>query len=78
MPVEEFCDGGGHGGHRRYFTPPLTTVRQDFDALGRDAMAGVLAVLGDADRLMPAPTVPELIVRTSTSAPSRDRVELSS
>ena len=59
-----------------YFTPPLTTVRQDFDALGRDAMAGVLAVLGGDDRLVPTPTVPELIVRTSTSAPSRERVAL--
>jgi DNA-binding LacI/PurR family transcriptional regulator len=59
-----------------YFTPPLTTVRQDFDALGRDAMAGVLAVLGDDVRLIPTPRVPDLIVRTSTSAPSRDRTAL--
>lgn len=55
-----------------FFAPPLTTVRQDFDGLGRDAMAGVLAVLGDDDR-MPAPRVPDLIVRVSTAAPSRDR-----
>ncbi|MEV1132322.1 LacI family DNA-binding transcriptional regulator [Agromyces sp. NPDC049794] len=59
-----------------YFAPPLTTVRQDFDALGRDAMAGVLAVLGDDERLMPPPRVPDLVVRTSTAAPSRDRVAL--
>lgn len=58
-----------------FFAPPLTTIRQDFDALGRDAMAGVLAVLNDDDR-MPAPRVPDLIVRTSTAAPSRDRVAL--
>ena len=38
-------------------------------------MAGVLAVLNDDDR-MPAPRVPDLIVRTSTAAPSRDRVAL--
>ncbi|MGR0219888.1 LacI family DNA-binding transcriptional regulator [Agromyces sp. ZXT2-6] len=55
-----------------FFAPPLTTVRQDFDALGRDAMAGVLAVLSDDDR-MPAPRVPDLVVRVSTAAPSRDR-----
>ena len=61
-----------------YFAPPLTTVRQDFDTLGRDAMAGVLAVLGDDDRLMPTPSVPDLIVRTSTAAPSRDRVVVTS
>jgi DNA-binding LacI/PurR family transcriptional regulator len=61
-----------------YFAPPLTTVRQDFDALGRDAMAGVLAVLGDDDRLMPAPTLPELVVRASTGAPIHDRVVVGS
>jgi DNA-binding LacI/PurR family transcriptional regulator len=55
-----------------YFAPPLTTVRQDFDALGRDAMAGVLAVLGDDDRLMPPPTAPALVVRASTAAPTGD------
>ena len=60
-----------------FFAPPLTTVRQDFDALGRDAMAGVLAVLGDDDR-MPAPRVPDLVVRTSTAAPSRDRTAVTS
>jgi DNA-binding LacI/PurR family transcriptional regulator len=54
-----------------FFAPPLTTVRQDFDGLGRDAMAGVLAVLGDDDR-MPAPRVPDLIVRTSAAAPRSD------
>jgi DNA-binding LacI/PurR family transcriptional regulator len=61
-----------------YFTPPLTTIRQDFDALGRDAMAGVLAALGDDDRLMPPPRVPDLVVRASTSAPSRDRAAVTS
>jgi DNA-binding LacI/PurR family transcriptional regulator len=61
-----------------YFAPPLTTVRQDFDGLGRDAMAGVLAVLGDDDRLVPTPRVPDLVVRVSTAAPSRDRVAISS
>ncbi|GAA1806691.1 LacI family DNA-binding transcriptional regulator [Agromyces neolithicus] len=29
-----------------YFTPALTTMRQDFDALGRDVMSTVLDVLG--------------------------------
>jgi hypothetical protein len=53
-------------------------VRQDFDALGRDAMAGVLAVLGDDDRLMPVPTLPELVVRASTGAPIHDRVAVGS
>ncbi|WP_232498116.1 LacI family DNA-binding transcriptional regulator [Agromyces humatus] len=60
-----------------FFAPPLTTLRQDFVGLGRDAMASVLAVLGDDDRT-PAPRVPDLVVRTSTAAPSRERVTLTS
>ncbi|GAA2038734.1 LacI family DNA-binding transcriptional regulator [Agromyces tropicus] len=68
-----------------FFAPPLTTVRQDFIELGRDAMAGVLAVLGDDDR-MPAPRVPDLVVRASTAPPagsttvpeSEDRTAVSS
>jgi DNA-binding LacI/PurR family transcriptional regulator len=49
-----------------YFTPPLTTVRQDFAELGRRTFA-VLAAMMAGD---PAPAsqliVPELIVREST------------
>ncbi|WP_430644923.1 LacI family DNA-binding transcriptional regulator [Agromyces sp. GXS1127] len=51
-----------------FFAPPLTTVRQGFVELGRDAMVGVLAVLSDDDR-MPAPRVPDLVVRASTAPP---------
>ncbi len=52
-----------------HFLPPLTTVRQDFDALGRSVLGAVIAAIhGEA-----APAVmrirPELIVRRSTSAP---------
>lgn len=55
-----------------YFAPPLTTMRQDFDGLGRDIMATVLDVLRD-EPSAPDRTarVPELIVRASTSAPRR-------
>ncbi|GAA1806644.1 LacI family DNA-binding transcriptional regulator [Agromyces neolithicus] len=60
-----------------FFAPPLTTLRQDFVGLGRDAMASVLAVLGDDDRA-PAPRVPDLVVRTSTAAPSRERTAVTS
>ena len=53
-----------------YFTPPLTTMRQDFDALGRDIMVTVLDVLRDepdaADRTS---RVPDVVVRASTAAP---------
>jgi len=49
-----------------HFAPPLTTVRQDFVSLGRDAMVAVLAVLQDEESgLPPAPREPQLIVRES-------------
>ncbi len=57
-----------------YFAPPLTTLRQDFDGLGRDIMATVLDVLRDEpsapDRVE---RVPELVVRASTAPPRFER-----
>lgn len=53
-----------------HFAPPLSTMRQDFSALGRDIMATVLDVLDDEqhadDR---ASRVSELVVRESTAPP---------
>lgn len=50
-----------------HFTPPLTTMRQDFGALGRDAMAGVLTLLQDAEAVgYPAPIPSQLVRRAST------------
>ena len=53
-----------------YFTPALTTMRQDFDTLGRDIMATVVDVLRD-ESSAPDRTarVPELVVRASTAPP---------
>jgi len=48
-----------------YFTPPLTTVRQDFAELGRRGVELVLARLAGADA-HEEPVVPELVVRGST------------
>ncbi|MGW9414911.1 LacI family DNA-binding transcriptional regulator [Arthrobacter cupressi] len=50
-----------------YFTPPLTTVRQDFEELGRRCMDLMLAALANGET---ATTVvePELVVRRSTAA----------
>jgi DNA-binding LacI/PurR family transcriptional regulator len=48
-----------------YFTPPLTTVRQDFAELGRRGVQLVLARLQGAD-LHLDPVSPTLIVRGST------------
>jgi len=52
-----------------YFTPPLTTVRQDLRQLGQLTMALVLRVLGgELDASEPL-VKPQLIVRSSTAAP---------
>ena len=54
-----------------FFGPGLTTVRQDFQALGRQCIATLLAALnGDPDDL--PPIQPELVVRESTAAPRDD------
>ncbi len=51
-----------------HFWPPLTTVRQDFAELGRRCVDVLLGPLGDSAPV-PATIVPELLVRSSTSAP---------
>jgi DNA-binding LacI/PurR family transcriptional regulator len=55
----------------KHFLPPLTTVRQDFRALGSLSVATLLAELEGDD--IPRRTLldPELIVRASTAAPRR-------
>ncbi|ROS61567.1 LacI family transcriptional regulator [Frigoribacterium sp. PhB160] len=51
-----------------HFLPPLTTVRQDFEALGRRIMDAVECVL--AGRQPPTdPMAPEFVVRRSTASP---------
>lgn len=67
-----------------YFSPPLTTVRQDFEGLGRRCMAALLAALGRGlavpgpggaaqPTVAPGPTgplAPTLVLRASTAWPS--------
>ncbi|NRD25153.1 LacI family DNA-binding transcriptional regulator [Frigoribacterium sp. VKM Ac-2836] len=53
-----------------HFVPPLTTVRQDFEALGRRLMTTVEAVLAGDDAPVAA-LDPELVVRRSTARPPR-------
>ncbi len=57
-----------------YFTPPLTTVRQDFAELGRRGVELVLARL-HGEELHPDPVPPALLVRASTG-PAPVRAEL--
>ena len=50
-----------------HFTPPLTTMRQDFTELGRRMMATVSAVLDGREVTQPVKTAPPLIVRESAA-----------
>ncbi|MGV8909698.1 MAG: LacI family DNA-binding transcriptional regulator [Propionicimonas sp.] len=52
-----------------HFSPPLTTMHQDFAQLGSDAMEVMLAVLGDEQAPNPLLRVPQLVVRASTAPP---------
>ncbi len=55
-----------------YLTPPLTTMRQDFDEVGRRSMQLLLQLLeSDTDVPEPPPVVPTLVVRESTAPPAR-------
>jgi DNA-binding LacI/PurR family transcriptional regulator len=50
------------------FEPPLTTVRQDFDALGRQSVEYLAAMLNDpATPVQQRVLFPSLIVRQSTA-----------
>ncbi|QKV73009.1 LacI family DNA-binding transcriptional regulator [Amycolatopsis sp. Hca4] len=49
-----------------YFTPPLTTVRQDFIEVGRRTFGLLAGRMDGGDRRARALVVPELIVREST------------
>lgn len=49
-----------------YFSPPLTTLRLDFTAQGRDAVQQLLARIDDVAPPPPSSRRPELIVRRST------------
>jgi DNA-binding LacI/PurR family transcriptional regulator len=53
-----------------YLTPPLTTVRQDFDEVGKRGMALLLAQMrdGDGHAARRARIRPSLVIRSSTAA----------
>jgi DNA-binding LacI/PurR family transcriptional regulator len=52
-----------------HFTPPLTTVRQDFGELGRTVMSTLLEVILDEFREEAPHPIPQLVVRESTAPP---------
>ncbi|MDR0416492.1 MAG: substrate-binding domain-containing protein [Propionibacteriaceae bacterium] len=49
----------------------MTTVRQDFGALGRQCVDALLELIAGAPPRQQAPLVPELVIRESTAAPPR-------
>jgi DNA-binding LacI/PurR family transcriptional regulator len=53
----------------QYYTPPLTTVRQDFAEIGRRSLRMMLAMMESDDQEPPSPAlvVPELVLRSSTA-----------
>jgi DNA-binding LacI/PurR family transcriptional regulator len=54
----------------QYFTPPLTTVRQDFSEMGRSAMRMLLELMQSSGQPPQRVTIaPELVVRRSTGPP---------
>lgn len=55
----------------KHLDPALTTIRQDFRTLGRDAFATTLAAVEHDQRLPSLGHLPELVVRASTAPPSR-------
>jgi DNA-binding LacI/PurR family transcriptional regulator len=54
-----------------YFTPPLTTVRQDFDAMGSAGVRLLLELLEGEVEALSMTLEPELVVRGSTAAAPR-------
>src|SRR3546814_17156670 len=54
-----------------HFSPPLTTVRQDFPELGRRRVDLLLGPLDPSAEPVPAAIPPELIVRSSTGPAPR-------
>lgn len=53
-----------------YFSPPLTTIRQDFGALGERALHLLMSqITAGGEAPPPPPVVPQLVVRSSSAAP---------
>ncbi len=55
------------------FSPPLTTVRQEFDALGHRCLAMLVEAIDGTEPESPALVPPTLLVRSSAAAPPSGR-----
>lgn len=54
-----------------HFSPPLTTVRQEFDALGRACLRQLRSLLA-GEQVRPEAIAPSLVVRASTAPPTAE------
>jgi DNA-binding LacI/PurR family transcriptional regulator len=54
-----------------YFLPPLTTLHQNFSALGQQGVAMLLEVIKGCEQPLHEPITPALMVRASTAPPPR-------
>lgn len=52
-----------------HYLPPLTTIRQDFEEIGRRAIAVLLGRLSGSGTHFDTPVTPKLVVRASTMPP---------
>ena len=71
VPQEISVVGFDDNPESRHFLPPLTTVRQDFHALGALSVTQLIAALRGAPGPQADLIAPELVVRQSTAAPRR-------
>jgi DNA-binding LacI/PurR family transcriptional regulator len=70
VPEDVSVVGFDDGADVPYYNPPLTTVRQDFLAVGRRAIEMLVEQLESGSRDLEHPLLtPELVVRSSTAAP---------
>jgi DNA-binding LacI/PurR family transcriptional regulator len=53
----------------RHFWPPLTTVQQDFEELGRRCVGRLLNMSERSLSMTPPPLAPRLVIRSSTAPP---------
>ncbi|TFD86011.1 LacI family DNA-binding transcriptional regulator [Cryobacterium serini] len=60
----------------RHSWPPLTTVHQDFEAIGQRAFEALLSAIGTSDEIVASPIAPCLVVRGSTGPVPVSRLPL--
>ncbi|NHD15633.1 MULTISPECIES: LacI family DNA-binding transcriptional regulator [unclassified Actinopolyspora] len=73
VPADVLVAGFDDAPESAYFTPPLTTVAQDFDAVGRGSMELLLQRIDGSDEVDSSAVIaPELVTRHSTVGRLRD------